>query len=107
MSPLSTTTRTPCIVSDVSAIEVASTILRRPGFDGAMARSCPWLSSAPYSGAMSTSPRPTRAARVSATRRISPIPGKKTRIEPLSRPNASSVARATSSSIRAPGFRPR
>ena len=30
MSPLSTTTRTPSMVSDVSAIEVASTILRRP-----------------------------------------------------------------------------
>ena len=31
MRPLSTTTRTPSMVSDVSAIDVASTILRRPG----------------------------------------------------------------------------
>ena len=37
--PLSITMRTPSMVRLVSAIEVASTTLRRPGGDGAMARS--------------------------------------------------------------------
>ena len=47
-----------------------------------------------------------RPCKVSATRRISPWPGRKTRIEPLSLPSASSVTRTTSSSIRALGLRP-
>ena len=106
MSPLSMTTRTPSIVSDVSAIEVASTILRRPAGAGATARSWARPSSAPYSGAMSTSVRLTRASKVSAMQRISPCPGRKTRIEPLSLASASSVTRATSSSMRALGLRP-
>ena len=55
---------------------------------------------------MSTSARLMRAFKVSATRRISPCPGRKTRIEPLSLASASSVTRATSSSMRAPGLRP-
>ncbi len=41
------TTRTPSIVSEVSAIEVASTILRAPGGAGATARSCSPRSRAP------------------------------------------------------------
>jgi hypothetical protein len=39
--------RTPSIVSEVSAIEVASTTLRRPGGEAEMARSCVAASSAP------------------------------------------------------------
>ena len=39
-SPASTTTRTPSMVRLVSAIEVASTTLRRPGGAGAIAASC-------------------------------------------------------------------
>jgi hypothetical protein len=41
------TTRTPSMVSEVSAIDVASTTLRRPGGAGDMARSCSRASSAP------------------------------------------------------------
>ena len=41
------------MVSDVSAIEVASTILRRPCGAGAIARSCTSASSAPNNGTMS------------------------------------------------------
>ncbi len=40
--PLSMTIRTPSIVKLVSAMFVASTTLRRPGFGGAKAASC-WL----------------------------------------------------------------
>ena len=76
------TTRTPSIVSEVSAIEVASTILRRPGAAGATARSCARASIAPNSGAMSTAGFLTRSASSAATRAISPCPGRKTRIEP-------------------------
>ena len=36
-NPLSTTILTPSIVTDVSAIGVANTILRSPGFEGAIA----------------------------------------------------------------------
>ena len=45
--PASITTRTPSMVRLVSAMEVASTTLRRPGGGGAMARSCRAGSSAP------------------------------------------------------------
>ena len=45
---------TPSMVSDVSAIEVASTTLRWPLGAGAMARSCTADSSAPNSGTTST-----------------------------------------------------
>src|SRR6266403_1867498 len=45
--------RTPSMVSDVSAIEVASTTLRWPFGAGAMARTCTAASSAPNSGAIS------------------------------------------------------
>ena len=38
--PVSTTVLTPSMVSDVSAIGVASTTFRSPSFDGAMARCC-------------------------------------------------------------------
>ena len=46
--------RTPSMVSEVSAIEVASTTLRWPFGAGAMARSCTAASSAPNSGTIST-----------------------------------------------------
>ena len=45
--------RTPSMVSEVSAIEVASTTLRWPLGAGAMARSCTAASSAPNSGTIS------------------------------------------------------
>jgi hypothetical protein len=45
--PPSITTRTPSMVSEVSAIEVASTILRRSGGEGARAWSCAARSIAP------------------------------------------------------------
>ena len=45
--------RTPSMVSEVSAIEVASTTLRRPFGAGAIARSCTPASSAPNSGTIS------------------------------------------------------
>ena len=51
--PESTTMRTPSMVSEVSAIEVASTTLRWPFGAGAMARSCTAASSAPNSGTIS------------------------------------------------------
>ena len=51
--PESTTMRTPSMVSEVSAIDVASTTLRRPLGAGAMARSCTAASSAPNSGTIS------------------------------------------------------
>ena len=78
------TTRTPSIVSDVSAIEVASTILRRPagaGRDGEILRAA--VQRAIERRDIDVRAL-TRASRVSATRRISPWPGRKTRIEPLS-----------------------
>ena len=45
--PLSTTTRTPSMVRDVSAMGVASTTLRFPGRLGAMAAFCSALDSMP------------------------------------------------------------
>ncbi len=45
--PLSMTTRTPSMVIDVSAIEVASTTLRMPLGAGSSARSCAFMSIAP------------------------------------------------------------
>ena len=46
-SPPSTTMPIPSIVSEVSAIDVASTTFRRPGEAGAMAARCVLKSSAP------------------------------------------------------------
>jgi hypothetical protein len=45
--PASTTARTPSIVRLVSAIEVASTTLRRPPASGRSARSCASLGKSP------------------------------------------------------------
>ena len=53
--PASTTTRTPSTVSEVSAMSVESTTRRRPGGDGASARSCSAKDNAPASGWTSTS----------------------------------------------------
>ncbi len=47
MRPASTTTRIPSMVRLVSAMEVASTTLRRPGGAGSMARSWAALSRSP------------------------------------------------------------
>ena len=53
--------RTPSMVSDVSAIEVASTTLRVPFGAGAIARSCTAASSAPNSGTISVDASCTRS----------------------------------------------
>ena len=79
--PPSTTMRTPSTVSDVSAMSVASTTRRRPGGDGARARSCSSAGSAPASGRTSTSAG-TDAVRRSAVRVISPMPGRNTSTSP-------------------------
>ena len=85
------TTRTPSMVSEVSAIEVASTTLRRPGGDGATARSC----SAAVERAVERRDvdrgiARSRRADSASTRRISPWPGRKTRTEPASARSARS-----------------
>ena len=77
--PESTTTVTPGIVRDVSAIEVARMMRRLPGCGGETARSCSSFESAPYSG--NTSGKPFSS---SAHRLISPSPGRKHRISPSS-----------------------
>ncbi len=65
----------------VSAIEVASTTLRRPAAVGAIAASWAPGSSAPYSGWRST-PASRVPCRRSCTARISPTPGRNTSSEP-------------------------
>ena len=47
MSPESMTVVTPSIVSEVSAMEVASTTLRRPSASGSSTRSCSSFGIAP------------------------------------------------------------
>ena len=77
--------RTPSMVSDVSAIDVASTTLRRPGGGGAMARSCTSASSAPYSATTSTAGSLTRSRSKVSVRRISPAPGRNASTDPAPR----------------------
>src|SRR5258707_998978 len=74
--------RTPSMVNDVSAIEVASTTLRRPLGAGAMARSCTLASSAPNSGTISTEASWTRSPRKFWVRRISAAPGRNASADP-------------------------
>ena len=78
------TTRTPSMVSEVSAIEVASTTLRRPAGAGDMARSCSRASSAPKSATISTFGSATRSLSSVSVRRISAAPGRNTSAEPVS-----------------------
>ena len=91
-SPESTTTLTPSIVSDVSAIGVASTTLRSPSLDGAIALYCCWGGRLPYRGItlVGSSAEPSSCWQ----RSISPCPGRNTRMSPLCRLCASIVADA-------------
>ena len=86
-NPPSTTTRTPGTVSEVSAIDVASTT--RLVSAGRSARSCSAWGSSPCSGNTSA-PHPASAASV---RRISPMPGRKARMSPASPASAARIAR--------------
>ena len=85
--PPSTTIRTPGTVSEVSAIEVASTT-RRPSA-GRNARSCSAGGRSPCSGSTSA-PQPASAACV---RRISAMPGRKVRMSPSCSASAARTAR--------------
>jgi hypothetical protein len=78
--PPSTTIRTPGTVSEVSAMEVASTTLRRAL--GPRARSCSAGGISPWRGSTSAS-RPDRR---SAVRRISPQPAGRPARRPRARP---------------------
>ena len=78
--PASTTTRTSGMVSEVSAIAVASTS-RRPSASGARARRCSAKGRPPCSGC-STTPGGRRGARRAAVRAISAWPGRKTSAPP-------------------------
>ena len=102
--PLSTTTRTPSMVSEVSAMDVASTILRRPAGAGLIAASCVRASRLPNSGTMSALAG-TRPPSRSAVRSISRWPGRKARIDPSSFDRAPRIARATASSTGSSGPR--
>ena len=79
--PESITTRTPSTVSELSAISVENTMRRRPGRLGASAASCSSKERAPASGKRSTAPSVTLSVAAIA-RRISPMPGKKTKMSP-------------------------
>ena len=74
--PQSTTSRTPSMVSEVSAMDVASTTLRCPAGAGAMAASCSRAERLPYSGHSATSAASLPSSK-SVRWRISPAPGKK------------------------------
>ncbi len=99
--PPSTTTRTSGIVSEVSAIEVASTSLRRPS--GAGASAARWSASGrpPCSGCSSASGGRSRAS-AAATRPISAWPGRKTRTPPAVAASAARTRSATAASKRGP-----
>ncbi len=99
-SPASTTTRTPGMVSEVSAIEVASTTRRRPAGAGLSAARWALKSSAPYSGSASASAGRT-GARAASARRISPSPGRNTSTSPSVPVIASITCSATWCSSRA------
>ena len=97
--PVSMTTRTPSIVRLVSAIEVDSTTLRRPGGDGAIARSCSPGASVPCNAKTSTS---CPSASASSTRWISGAPGKKTRTSPSGSLIADLITPATNAVSKCP-----
>lgn len=105
ISPESTTTRTPSMVRLVSAMEVASTTLRRPGGLGRMAWSCACCGRLPKSGWMRTPRGSPSADSISSTRRISPAPGRKTSTSPSSVSSAARTARAAAASMRPSGRR--
>ncbi len=97
--PPSTTMRMSGRVSEVSAMAVASTTLRAPGI-GASAARCPAASIAPKSGRIAQPGRPASSA---STRRISPSPGRKTRMPPSASSAACRTSAATAASKRSEG----
>jgi hypothetical protein len=102
--PLSMTIRTPSIVMEVSAIDVASTILRVPGRRpdrGVLFL----LAEIAVERRNQRLGRRTAPAAVLPSYRFPPAQGRKARIEPLSVLWASTIARVTASSIRSPAGR--
>ena len=104
--PLSTTTLTPSMVRLVSATFVANTIFREPLGAGSIAARCAFRSRSPYSGHTITSGRLLSSSlRVSATRRISACPGRKTRTLPDCSLMAAKQVSVIRASIRSPGWK--
>ena len=99
--------RTPSMVNDVSAIEVASTTLRRPCGAAAMARSCTAASSAPNSGTISIAASWMRSPSSVWVRRISAAPGRNANTEPGSARSAMATASAICRSSGMSALRPR
>ena len=100
--PESTTAVTPSIVRLVSAIDVARTILRRPGGDGAIASSCSSAAIVPCRAKTRGPFGPTRSRTRSAIRRISPAPGRNTSTSPEVSASARCTAIGTASIARVP-----
>ncbi len=98
-NPLSTTVVMPSIVRDVSAIEVASTTLRRPSASGWIAARWSWNFIAPKSGRRVVSVAIRLASRLSVLR-ISPSPGRNARILPSVSFNACAMRSAICASRR-------
>ncbi|MNN21556.1 hypothetical protein D3C81_1348830 [compost metagenome] len=104
--PLSITTVTPSTVRLDSAIDVASTTLRRPAGAGSIARRCSACGSAPYSGASMTSAGNPPPASSDSARRISRAPGRNTSTLPSCAVKDRRTARSTvrsSDSLGVPG----
>ncbi|MPM65419.1 hypothetical protein SDC9_112315 [bioreactor metagenome] len=97
--PLSTTTRTPSMVRLLSAMAVASTILRNGTLQGRMARRCSARSSLPYKGRIIVSGSAICWRNRSSTRRISASPGKNTSMLPVSSRHARITNEVTSDTV--------
>ena len=78
--PPSTTIRTPSMVSEVSAMAVASTTRRLPSVDGNKAARCLAKGNEPWMGRTSKAAPSSRPC----TRSISRTPGRKTNVSPAS-----------------------
>ena len=83
--PESTIRRMPSIVRLVSAMLVASTILRSPVRAGCNARSCCSIGSSPYNGNTRTPVGSALSSSCRCVRRISPWPGRNTSTSPVLR----------------------
>ena len=80
--PESITARTPSMVRLVSAMDVASTTFRAPSGEGRMASSWARLGNRPYKGTTLTSFPVCLSSSLCRAWRISPAPGRKTRMSP-------------------------
>jgi len=103
-SPESTTTRTPSMVSEVSAMFVDRITLRRPLAAGRS--TCCWAarSSSPYS-AHSSKPRAVRSCSASRRRWISGEPGRNTSTSPTVSPTTRRTCCASGAISRGPSVR--